>query len=343
MIFRTTQKITNKERNSTMKMIPQNDSYVQESFAEIFRYAPVVLKTDDGNLYFLIGDIDPELERFIYTGQRKKLEYQTLPAAEMEALANKCSQADLTLTYRSHHMIYMHGTATITYPQISCAATGMKIALIPWFVIPDRPFPAFVYAFAAWHYRTTGRSSQQATADATGRLFGIESFSKSTVSRNISVMEDIFGIAIEGSLTPETQDAPSFPELADLILRLLLECCTDEVLDELYGERVRRMPDRKANAEATMDAIPHEYSKVLKPKPPAAKRARRDDRVRPARPRKNRKKPERQRPESVGSAQIDKIRNGFIAIIERIVMYVATAHRRLLTQLGGYACNGTQE
>ena len=314
-------------------MVTQNDSYMQESFAEIFRRAPVVLKADDGSLYFLIRDIDPELERFIYTGHPRKLEHQTLPAAKMEALANTCSQLGLTLTYRSHHMIYMNDTTTIIYPHISSAATGMKISLIPWFIIPEHPFPAFVYAFLAWHYRATGGSSQQTTAEETGRLYGIERFSKSTVSRKIGVMEDIFGIGPEGSLAPEAQDAPSMPELADLI-PMLLEGGSDEVLEELYGERARRMPSRRANAEAAMDAIPHEYSKVITAKPPVAKGARRDGRKRPARPRKNRKKHEQQRPASVGSAQLDKIRKGFIAIIERIVIFTATEYRRLLTQLG---------
>jgi len=146
-------------------------------------------------------------------------------------------------------------------------------------------------------------------------------------------MEDIFGIGLEGSLAPGAQDAPSMPELAGLI-PMLLEGGSDEVLEELYGDRARRMPGRKASAEAAMGAIPHEYSEVITANPPVAKGARRDGRKRPARPRKKRKKPERQRPAGIGSAQLDKIRKGFIAIIKRIVNFAATEYRRLLTQPG---------
>jgi len=299
----------------------------------------VVLVTGANRLFLLIKDIDPALSRFIYTGHPKKVEYQTLPDAEMEALERTCLEHGLAVTYRSHRMEYMHEKATISYPHVSNATTGMNISLIPWFQLPEHPFPIFVYAYAAWHYRETDRASQQGTADATGRLFGIESFHKSTVSRNIGLMEDSFRASLEScGSAPESREAPSPQELAGLIPMILGGGATIGILEELYGDKVRRVNGGTGGtAPCAMDAIPHEYSNVIRAKRAVAGGPRRDGRKRPARPRRKSQKGEkggRPRPESVESAQIEKIRNGFITALEQLVIGAAMEYHRILTQLG---------
>jgi hypothetical protein len=291
-------------------------------------------------LYLLAKDINPELERFICTGHPKRTEYQALSDSAMESLSGTCAQFGLTATYRSHHMDYMHCNATVVYPEVLNAATGMRISLIPWFTLPEHPFPIFVYAYAAWHYRATGGASQQGTADATGRLFGIESFHKSTVSRNAGMMEGIFGASLEEGceLTAAHQKPPTVPELAGLLPMMLGSENTIEILEGLYGEKVRRIPGRATSAgtaRCAMDKIPQEYSRIIKSKRPDASAAPREVRRRPARPRKKRKKSGRPRPESIDPAQIENIRKGFIAAVEQIVILAATGYHRLLSQLGG--------
>ena len=316
-------------------MITQNEGTLQESLGKILRSIPVVLVTITNRLFLLVKEIDPELSRFIYTGHPQKTEYQTLPDAEMEALARICSQHGLTVKYHSHRIDYMNNKAAVTYPQVSNAAGDMRISLIPWFVLPEHPFPVFVYAYAAWHYRATGEASQQRTAEATGRLFGIESYHKSTVSRNIGMMADVFGASLESP--PEHRETPTTQELASHIPMILGSSDPIKILGEQYGDKVRRVRGCEANAGAApcaMDGIPHEYSNVIKAKPAATGGGRRDCRKHRARPRKKRDKVERPRPESADPAQLGKIRHGFISAIEQIVIGAAMEYHRLLTQLG---------
>jgi hypothetical protein len=299
------------------------------------RCIPVVLAAGMNNLFMLVKGVDPELSRFITTGHPKKTEYQTLPDAEIEALERICTKHGLAVTYHSHRIDYMDNRATVTYPQVSNAAAGMKVSLIPWFVLPEHPFPVFVYAYAAWHYRATGGASQQRTAEATGRLFGIESFHKSTVSRNIGMMADLFWASLESP--PEFHETPTAQEMAALIPTILESSASIEILVELYGDKVRHMRGRAATAGASpcvMGGIPHEYANVIKAKPPATVGRRRDCRKRRARPRKKRNKGGRPRPATADPAQLGKIRHGFISAIEHIVIGVAIGYHRLLTQPG---------
>jgi len=316
-----------------MEMIPQNTGDRQEALSSVLCGLPVVLAADAGTLYYLVRDIDQELEDFISTGRTETLAFQTLPGADMQPMADRWRRLGLDVAYLTHQMEYMGEKVTITYPQISNAATDMKISLIPWFLLNGRPYPVFAYAYAAWHYRTTDGASQQKTAETTGRLFGIESFHKSTVCRTIGLMEGIFGLSsADGPQGPEARGAPSPQELAELVPRILEVRASIEALGEMCGGKAKRMPGPPR--PRTFDDIPCEYSNVIKEAPPPARAARRDGRKRPARPRRGAPKRKRPRPESADPAHIEKIRKGFIAILREATIGAAIAYHRLLSQIG---------
>jgi hypothetical protein len=175
-----------------MGMITQDTYEIQGAISDILRCVPIALSTGGGCIYILIKDINKELARFISTGRTEAAVFHTLSLEEMKATAECCEQHGLTLTYRSHCMEYMHRKVTITYPQVSNHATGIKVSLIPWFLLPDRPYPIFTYAYAIWHYNSSGKKSQRLSAAATGKVFGVSSFNKSTVCRNIKALEGLF-------------------------------------------------------------------------------------------------------------------------------------------------------
>jgi len=318
-----------------MGMIPQNMGERQEALSSVLCGLPIVLAADAGTLYYLVRDIDQELEDFIATGRTETIDFQTIPGADMQSMADHWSRLGLDVAYLTHQMEYMGEKVTITYPQISNAATNMKISLIPWFLLNGRPYPVFAYAYASWHYRTTGGASQQKTAEATGRVFGIESFHKSTVCRTIGLMEGIFDLSFaDGPQGPETRGVPSPQEVAELVPRILEGHASIEALEEMCGGKAKRMPERAETPRPrTFDDIPCEYSNVMKETPPA-RAARRDGRKRPARPSRGAPKRKRPRQESADPAHIEKIRRDFIAIIREASIGAAIVYHRLLSQIG---------
>jgi len=66
---------------------------------------------------------------------------------------------------------------------------GSYAVVIPWFLIPGRPYPVQVYLYACGIYSSDPNLGQRGAAEATRTKFKLEKFSHSTVSRSFKAFE----------------------------------------------------------------------------------------------------------------------------------------------------------
>jgi len=306
---------------------------MQAAISDILRCVPMALSAGGDSLYILVKGLAPDLESFILTGRAETDRFQIFTGVDMYAAATFWEQCGLKVECRSHRMEYMRRTVTIDYPRISGNATAMKVSLIPWFALPGKLYPSFAYIYAVWHYHTTGRKSQRHSAEAAGRVFGIDSFHKSTVCRSIKAMESLFDIAQIGEpLSACGQETPPPGELAGLVQKILKGFAPSGALEELLGGKAGRMPGRdggKGKAPYALESIPRELAAVTKAEAPNAG-ASRDKRKRPSRPREKGRPIKRHGPSFVEPAKIEQVRKAFIDVSRGIVIDAAIKYRRLL-------------
>jgi len=69
--------------------------------------------------------------------------------------------------------------------------------VIPWFLIPGRPYPVQVYLFACELYSSVPEIGQRGAAKATRAKFKLDTFSHSTVSRSFKSFEKAHKLALE--------------------------------------------------------------------------------------------------------------------------------------------------
>jgi len=63
------------------------------------------------------------------------------------------------------------------------------VIVIPWFLIPGRPYPIQVYLYACALYSATPEIGQRGVAKSTREKFKLDNFSHSTVSRSFKSFE----------------------------------------------------------------------------------------------------------------------------------------------------------
>jgi len=316
-----------------MGMIPQETSEMQESVANVFCGIPAALTSGEKCIYILVKDLDKDLEDFISTGRADRIQLQALPSEEMQAIAKCCERHGLELKHYSQRMEYMHRKVTVAYPQISSPATGMKVSLVPWFTLPDRPYPVFAYIYAIWHYNTSEKKSQRLSAAAAGKVFGIGSFNKSTVCRNLKAMERLSeSVQIGSPASAGTARAQTTKEVIGCIPEILKSCPPTESLKEMLGGNVAPIPESANSPHKltnALDAIPQEYSQVIMETAPAGTR-KRDARKRPARPRKQPGNDVQRILRFADSEKIESIRRGFIAACRIMVIDSAAVYHKFV-------------
>jgi len=317
-----------------MMMIPQNTNEKQDILNNIFRDVPIVLADEGLHLYFLVKDLSEELEAFIFSGKKDRAEYQVFSEEDMREMAGYWEGLGLTVTYHSQRMEYMNNEIEIIYPRICDPETGMMISLIPWVMLPGRPYPIFLYLFAIWHYYSSEKKSMRLSAEAAGKLFGISSLNKSTISRNIKAMDRLFTIfQIDRPLSTESREAPSIKDIIRDIPKMLKECPSIEKLKEMYGDRAGQLPEqvnKTGNIPLALSGIPHEYAKVIKDNGEPIRSNPHDSRKRPARPRKQGKRATKRRSSFVESKEIEEIRKAFITKCRDIIIDAAVRYHQLL-------------
>ena len=315
-------------------MIPQISKDAQAILADISNIIPVIMHDGGKKLYILCDSLDEGLEEFIRTGNpgHRCGNYHTMPAEDEAELASQWRRQGLKVTYCSQQIEYMHRQATITYMQASEPAAETRISIIPWFILPGRPYPVFLYAYAIWHYNETGQKSQRESAAAAGRVFGASRMNKSTVCRSIKAMEHLFGASAPCEPPVGGGRETAFAkDMYSIVPEILRKGIAPEALAEMFGARAKRLPSSEVRANAASAAfggIPHEYANVVKASGGGGGRKHADRRKRPARPRKRR---HAQRTLAyVGSAQAERIRTAFIVICRGLVLDAAVKYHRFL-------------
>lgn len=88
-------------------------------------------------------------------------------------------------------------------------ADGTYVTVLPWYLIPGRPYPVQIYLYACELYISSPEIGQRGAAESTRKKFKLKTFSHSTVSRSFrsfeearkSSMENKFGAEIAASGT----------------------------------------------------------------------------------------------------------------------------------------------
>jgi len=315
-----------------MEMISQNINETQEALSSVFCGLPIALAASENCLYILIKDLEIKLENFISTGETVTTELQVFPDADMHAMEAQWTHLGLTVSYRSQQMEYMYRQVTITYPQVSNPKTGMEISLIPWFMLPNRPYPTFSYIYAIWHYRNSDEKSQRLTAAATAKLFGLSRFNKSTVCRSIKAMEHLLETLKPDRPLSIVREAPATEDIISRIPKILKDCLSIESLKETWGDRVGQPPEsiKAGNVPDVLSNIPQKCSKVLKGKGPAANGKPRDTRKRQGRPRTTGAQPVQRKIDFAPQPQLERIRKDFIVSCHSIVIDAAVTYHLFL-------------
>jgi len=81
------------------------------------------------------------------------------------------------------------------------------VIVVPWYLIPGRPYPIQVYLFACRLYSTDPGIGQRGVAKATRAQFKLEKFSHSTVSRSFRTLERTFKQDLERRFGEEVKIA----------------------------------------------------------------------------------------------------------------------------------------
>ena len=302
-------------------------------------------------LYILVEDISKELEDFILTGKTETRELHVFPYRQEQTMIIDWAQLGYTAAYRRQQIEYMGIEVTINYLTVRNAETGVRVSLIPWFMLPGRGYLVFIYAYAIWHYHITGKKSLKETALATGKLFKIESLNKSTVSRSIKAMEGFIDVSRIGVDAAEgAQEAPTWESVQKTVYVackraewpsedaggrvtwILKGCPSIESLREAYGGTAKQLPgpvNAKATAGNALGGIPAGHSKIIVHSEPGG-RKNRDARKRTPRLRNRKTQPVQQRLRYADFSQREKIRKDFIEICRHIVMDAAITHHRFL-------------
>jgi hypothetical protein len=83
--------------------------------------------------------------------------------------------------HNKYILILHHRQITIECP-VMCMADGSYRIIWPSFKLPNRPYPIFVYLYAAAWYLSSGQS-MRATAQKVKQVFGLKTFAHTTISR----------------------------------------------------------------------------------------------------------------------------------------------------------------
>jgi hypothetical protein len=320
------------QRGGVVAILHENEDF-WNSLSKINSTLPLILADGGPCLYALIKDVSDELYDFILTGNKNQdSRYHVLPDKQGEAAIIRWEKLGLTVTQHIRRIEYLRHEVTIVCPKISNPEIGASIILLPWFLLPDRSHPTFVYLYAIWHYHKTDRKSQKESAAATGKIFRIEKFNKSTVCRSIKAMEHFVDISrLDRPLSTDEQKTAACDDLLERIPEVLAACQSPESLQELYGEMVKSPPTAVRRKETICNAlsrIPDKLSKVIKPREAAGRRS--DPRKRPRRKRNNELRHVQHRINFVEFQQIEDIRIAFIEACRHLVMDAAVTYHQFL-------------
>ena len=119
--------------------------------------------------------------------------------------------------YHRYQIEYIDRDHEVVCPRYTFA-NGTYVIVIPWFLIPGRPYPIQIYLYACSEYSSKLEMGQRGAAEATRKKFNLDTFSHSTVSRSFKTFEQDREMAMERrfgeELKPCDTGTPEFIEAA---------------------------------------------------------------------------------------------------------------------------------
>ena len=93
------------------------------------------------------------------------------------------------MRYHRYQIEYMGRDYEVVCPRY-VFEDGTEVIVIPWWLIPGRPYPLPVYLFACSLYSANPKLGQRGAAEGARVKFKLETFSHSTVSRSFRSFEE---------------------------------------------------------------------------------------------------------------------------------------------------------
>ena len=117
---------------------------------------------------------------------------QIEPPAEWQAFF----EASDNIGYHNYQIKYYRRNHEVACPRYRFA-DGTEVTVIPWFLIPGRPYPLQTYMYACGLYGSNPEIGQRGAAEATRAKYELETFSHSTVCRSFKSFEQARERALE--------------------------------------------------------------------------------------------------------------------------------------------------
>ena len=100
-----------------------------------------------------------------------------------------------SVRYYNYQIKYYRHDHEIICPRYTFA-DGTDMTVIPWYLIPGRPYPIQIYLYACALYSTNPEIGQRGAAEATRAKFDLKTFSHSTVCRSFKSFEQARELAL---------------------------------------------------------------------------------------------------------------------------------------------------
>jgi len=114
---------------------------------------------------------------------------QEFPVFNEEDLKELIAQGAVIKKKKQYLLIIHHHQISIECPILQMKDGSYQL-IWPSFKLPNRPYPVFVYLFAvAWYL--SSKDAMRATAKKVIQVFGLETFSHTTISRFLRVLYQI--------------------------------------------------------------------------------------------------------------------------------------------------------
>lgn len=104
-----------------------------------------------------------------------------------EELQEFFSQGAVITKKRKEYLIVLQYRRISIECPVLRMADGRYLVIWPSFKLPHRPYPAFVYLYAAAWYLSSG-DTQRVTAEKVMKVFGLGTFAHTTISRFLTAM-----------------------------------------------------------------------------------------------------------------------------------------------------------
>ena len=100
-----------------------------------------------------------------------------------------------SVRYHNYQIKYYRRDHEIICPRYMFA-DGTDVTVIPWYLIPGRPYPIQIYLYACTLYSKNPEIGQRGAAEATRAKFDLKTFSHSTVCRSFKSFEQSRELAL---------------------------------------------------------------------------------------------------------------------------------------------------